>query len=130
VPKAHSVPLGLFVVFANDSTLALYSTSRTPRVREIFPGRITSTGVAADLVQVIFGPVQRVVAWLEGVVSARNAKRDTPRHGRTHRKMLCIILIRGWKGGLVPDILFFLKKNVHLEFQEQNLLPLPLTRCE
>src|ERR1043165_5710248 len=65
VPKAHIVPFGLLTPSVEDSRLVLYKTSRLPRVSVIFPGRITSTGVAADLVQVTFGPVQKVVAWLQ-----------------------------------------------------------------
>src|SRR5438045_2228828 len=75
LPNAQSVPFGLFVVFADVSRLVLYSSRLLPRVRVTFPARIISTGVAVDLVQLVFGPVQRVVAWAGVMVSPTRARK-------------------------------------------------------
>ena len=85
-PNAHIVSFGLWEPADDSPAAALYSTRVPPRLNSTFPGIITSFGVAADLVQVISGPVQTVAALLNG--AAKVAKAKTPaRKQRVGKKM-------------------------------------------
>jgi len=68
------VSVGLELPGDDSPAATLYSQRVLPRANSTAPGIITSVGVAADLVQVIFGPVQTVAALLDGTANVAKAK--------------------------------------------------------
>jgi|SRR5579862_1834744 len=74
VPNAHSVSAGLDAPGNVSPAAVLNKTWLPPRVRTTLPGRITSDSKLADCVKLMFRPVQRVAAWVEGklIKSAAN----------------------------------------------------------